>query len=87
MITDTTTRPDVAELTARTRTFGREQVLPDDDRSMQLCGGAGVSDDLPIARIFREVRPFRISDGPSEVHRWAIARRAVSRALQEAGRG
>jgi acyl-CoA dehydrogenase len=27
-----------------------------------------------VERIFREVWPFRISDGPSEVHRWSIAR-------------
>jgi acyl-CoA dehydrogenase len=33
---------------------------------------------LPIfARLFREVRPFRIYDGPSEVHRWSIARRIL----------
>lgn len=33
----------------------------------------------PVARISREIRPFRIYDGPSEVHRWSIARRAVRR--------
>ena len=53
------------------------------DRSMQLCGALGVSNDAPVARIFREIRPFRIYDGPSEVHRWSIARRAVRR--HEAG--
>ena len=43
-----------------------------------MCGGAaGVSQDLPIAKIARDLRPFRIYDGPSEVHRWSIARRAV----------
>jgi alkylation response protein AidB-like acyl-CoA dehydrogenase len=47
------------------------------DRSAQLCGGAGVSYDLPIAKIARELRPFRIYDGPSEVHRWSLAKRAV----------
>lgn len=47
------------------------------DRAMQLCGGDGVSDDFPLAAFFSEVRPFRIYDGPSEVHRWAIARRAA----------
>lgn len=47
------------------------------DRATQLCGGLGVSRDLPIAKIARELRPFRIYDGPSEVHRWALARRAV----------
>ena len=33
------------------------------DRAMQMCGGLGVSDDLPLARLSREVRPFRIYDG------------------------
>ena len=46
------------------------------DRAVQLCGGMGVSADLPVARIAREVRPFRVYDGPSEVHRFAIAKRA-----------
>jgi alkylation response protein AidB-like acyl-CoA dehydrogenase len=46
---------------------------------MQLCGGSGTSGDLAIAAIFRDIRPFRIYDGPSEVHRWSIARRSVRR--------
>ncbi|NEK85221.1 acyl-CoA dehydrogenase [Blastococcus saxobsidens] len=75
-----------ADETSIAKTFAAEAIFRVVDRSMQLCGGAGVSDDLPVARIFREVRPFRIYDGPSEVHRWAIARRAVARALKEAGR-
>lgn len=45
------------------------------DRAMQVMGGLGLSDDTEVARIFRDVRAFRIYDGPSEVHRWAIARR------------
>ncbi len=49
------------------------------DRSLQICGGLGASDDLPLARYAREVRAFRIYDGPSETHRWSIARRAVRR--------
>ena len=47
------------------------------DRSMQVLGGLGVTDDTIVARLFREVRPFRIYDGPSEVHRWSIARRVL----------
>jgi acyl-CoA dehydrogenase len=47
------------------------------DRSMQILGGLGVTDDTIVARLFREVRPFRIYDGPSEVHRWSIARRIL----------
>jgi acyl-CoA dehydrogenase len=47
------------------------------DRSMQILGGLGITDDTVVARLFREVRPFRIYDGPSEVHRWSIARRVL----------
>jgi acyl-CoA dehydrogenase len=47
------------------------------DRSLQICGSLGVSGDLPLSRIYDEVRPFRIYDGPTETHHWAIARRAV----------
>ncbi len=46
------------------------------DRAIQICGGDGVTDDLPLARYLGEVRPFRIYDGPSETHRMAIAQRA-----------
>ena len=47
------------------------------DRSMQILGGLGITDDTIVAKLFREVRPFRIYDGPSEVHRWSIAQRVL----------
>jgi len=47
------------------------------DRSIQICGSLGVSGDLPLARIATEVRPFRIYDGPTETHKWSIARREL----------
>jgi acyl-CoA dehydrogenase len=47
------------------------------DRAVQICGAAGISGDLPLARIYEEVRPFRIYDGPTETHKWSIARRAL----------
>ncbi|AZG46402.1 acyl-CoA dehydrogenase family protein [Gordonia insulae] len=78
--------------TSIAKTFAAEAYTRIADRSMQMCGGMGVSDDLPLARLQRELRPFRIYDGPSEVHRWAIARRAIgrarkaARAVQEANR-
>jgi len=37
-----------------------------------------VTDALPLIQYLNEVRPFRIYDGSSETHRWAIARRAAS---------
>ena len=47
------------------------------DRSLQICGALGVSGDVLLSRYHREVRPFRIYDGPSETHRWAIAKRRL----------
>lgn len=45
------------------------------DRCVQVLGGTGVSDDTPVHQIFRDIRAFRIYDGPSEVHRWSMAKR------------
>jgi alkylation response protein AidB-like acyl-CoA dehydrogenase len=69
--------------TSIAKTFAAEAVGRIVDRATQLCGGLGVSDDLPLARLSREVRPFRIYDGASEVHRWSIARRAVHAATRD----
>ena len=48
------------------------------DRSMQILGGLGMTRDTVVERIFRDIRAFRIYDGPSEVHRWALGGRIVS---------
>jgi acyl-CoA dehydrogenase len=44
------------------------------DRCVQVMGGSGVSRDTIVEQIFREVRAFRIYDGPTEVHKWSIAK-------------
>ncbi|ULR47989.1 acyl-CoA dehydrogenase family protein [Streptomyces deccanensis] len=67
-----------AQLTSVSKTFVAEAVNRVVDRAVQICGALGISAaDAPLARLLREVRPFRIYDGPSETHRFAIARRAV----------
>ncbi len=47
------------------------------DRSLQILGGMGITRDTVVERIFRDTRAFRIYDGPSEVHRWALGARIV----------
>jgi acyl-CoA dehydrogenase len=47
------------------------------DRAIQVHGALGVSDDLPIARMWREGRTMRLADGPDEVHKMTIARREL----------
>ncbi|WP_435194564.1 acyl-CoA dehydrogenase family protein [Natronomonas sp. EA1] len=46
------------------------------DFSIQACGGAGISKDLPISDFYEAVRAFRIIDGADEVHRRVIGRKA-----------
>jgi acyl-CoA dehydrogenase len=76
-----------AKSTSIAKTFAAEALGRVVDRATQLCGGLGVSSDLPVAKIARELRPFRIYDGPSEVHRWALARRAVRDIAREPSSG
>jgi acyl-CoA dehydrogenase len=45
------------------------------DRALQVLGGLGLTGDTELSRIFTDLRAFRIYDGPSEVHRWSIAKR------------
>ena len=45
------------------------------DRCVQVMGGTGVTRDTVVETAFREIRAFRIYDGPSEVHRWSLAKK------------
>ncbi len=47
------------------------------DRAIQVFGGAGVSEDTPLARMYAGQRTLRLADGPDEVHRMTIARREL----------
>ena len=48
------------------------------DRAIQVFGAMGVSDDTPIARMWRDGRTMRLADGPDEVHKMTIARRELN---------
>jgi acyl-CoA dehydrogenase len=47
------------------------------DRAIQVHGGAGVSQDFPLARTYAHLRTLRLADGPDEVHKMTIARREL----------
>ena len=51
------------------------------DRSVQILGGQGVTGETVAMRIFKDMRAFRIYDGPSEVHRFSIARKLLGGAI------
>ena len=61
------------------KTFVAEAVNRIVDRAVQISGALGVSGDTPLEHFYREVRAFRIYDGPSEVHRMVIARHVLRR--------
>lgn len=54
------------------------------DRCVQILGGQGVTAEKEVMRIFTDMRAFRIYDGPSEVHRWSMARKIVQAAENHA---
>jgi len=56
------------------------------DRCVQVMGGTGVSGDTVVEQVFREIRAFRIYDGPTEVHKWSLARKVRKDALHRLGK-
>ena len=48
------------------------------DRCVQMLGGQGVTGETALMKIFKDMRGFRIYDGPSEVHRWSMARKMIA---------
>lgn len=45
------------------------------DNCVQVMGGTGVTGDTIVEQVFREIRAFRIYDGPTEVHKWSLAKK------------
>jgi acyl-CoA dehydrogenase len=54
------------------------------DNCVQVMGGLGVTDKTVVEQVFREIRAFRIYDGPTEVHKWSLAKK-IKREWKEAG--
>lgn len=59
---------------SRAKVIVSEAVWRVADRCVQILGGQGVTGETVVARIFADMRAFRIYDGPSEVHRWSLAK-------------
>jgi acyl-CoA dehydrogenase len=66
--------------TSMCKVFVAEAVGRVVDRCVQICGALGISKDTILERLYRDVRAFRIYDGPSEVHRMVIARQVLKEA-------
>jgi acyl-CoA dehydrogenase len=57
------------------------------DRAIQVHGSLGMSDDTPLAAMWRFSRMLKVADGPDEVHKMVIARRELNRAAKRADDG
>ncbi len=56
------------------------------DRAIQVCGGAGVSEDTPLSWMYRYNRMLRIGDGADEVHKQVIAAMELAKVRRPRGR-
>ncbi|MBI2864173.1 MAG: acyl-CoA dehydrogenase family protein [Chloroflexi bacterium] len=65
---------DVRSEASIAKVYSTEMVGRVVDRAIQIHGGLGVSKDLILERWYREARVMRIGEGPSEIHRFIIAR-------------
>ena len=66
--------------TSMAKVFVAEAVGRIVDRAVQMCGAHGISEHLPLANFYREIRGFRIYDGATEVHRASIGIRLLRQA-------
>lgn len=70
---------DVRTEASMVKLYGTEMATDTIDRAMQTFGAMGVAKELPLQLMAQKVRLMRVYEGPSEVHRMAIARRIIGR--------
>ena len=70
---------DVRMEASMIKLYGTEMATEVIDHAMQAFGAMGVAKELPLQLMAQKVRTMRVYEGPSEVHRMAIARRIIGR--------
>jgi alkylation response protein AidB-like acyl-CoA dehydrogenase len=70
---------DVRTEASMVKLYGTEMATETIDHAMQTFGAMGVAKELPLQLFAQRVRTMRVYEGPSEVHRMAIARRIIGR--------
>ncbi|MBU6266687.1 MAG: acyl-CoA dehydrogenase [Sphingomonadales bacterium] len=63
-----------------------ESLMTIADNCVQVMGGTGVTDKTIVEMVFREIRAFRIYDGPTEVHKWSLAKKIKREWKERQGR-
>jgi len=68
---------DVRTEVSMIKVFATEMAWDVVDQAMQAFGAMGMAKEMPLQLMANKVRTMRIYDGPSEVHRWVVARRIL----------
>ncbi len=68
---------DMRKEASMLKVYATEMLTKVADRAIQVHGGMGLTKEMPIEFIYRLVRIFRIVEGPSEIHRWVLAREVL----------
>ncbi|MBF0277500.1 MAG: acyl-CoA/acyl-ACP dehydrogenase [SAR324 cluster bacterium] len=70
---------DVRTEASMIKVYGTEMATEVIDRATQTMGAMGITKEMPLHLMAQHVRAMRIYEGPSEVHRWVVARRLLRR--------
>jgi acyl-CoA dehydrogenase len=76
---DTVGKREARQAISMIKVVAANMVMDVVDRAMQVHGSLGVSDDTPLASLWRGLRMLRLADGPDEVHKMVIAVREINR--------
>jgi acyl-CoA dehydrogenase len=76
---DTVGKREARQAISMIKVVAAQMVMEVLDRAMQVHGSLGVSDDTPLAMLWRGLRMLRLADGPDEVHKMVIAMREINR--------
>src|SRR6266540_3032003 len=68
---------DVRTEVSMVKVYATEMAWEIVDQAMQAFGAMGMAKEMPLQLMANKVRLMRIYDGPSEVHRWVVARRLL----------
>ncbi len=82
---DTMGNRAAAPLISQIKVVAPRMALEVIDQAVQMHGGAGVSQDFPLARMWTSVRTLRLADGPDAVHRRVISKSELKRYSNEGG--
>jgi acyl-CoA dehydrogenase len=67
-------KADVRTEVSAVKAYATEMAYEVLDHAMQMYGAMGMTKELPLALMQAQMRTMRIYDGPTEVHKWVVAR-------------